>query len=238
MLSKKNHIIVGLNTFNAEFLRISIPALAKLRQSVYLIVHNGNPDTPITGRMIRDLGYRGNLHIINTPAAVGATGARLDILAEADRRKIKSSWMIFIDDTDILIDVDIPPVAAHNFAVMQNTALIKKSLLDMLRAMDNPRNYKPEDLERPHIGIVGTLVRTGMMIQTAKALGKMPDVGTDATLWGCLQTHAKHLDPCAAAIYMDHTNRISVQLGTDPVKKSDDAIVQKYSELFTDLLKS
>ena len=65
MMRRKPNIIVGLTTFNNEMLRISVPALGKIRQKFTLIVHNDNPMTTVSRRQIRKLGYCGDLQIIN-----------------------------------------------------------------------------------------------------------------------------------------------------------------------------
>lgn len=206
MLKKKNHIIIGLTTFNTELLRISIPALARLKSDIYLIINNNNPDVHIANRQIRRLGYRGKMHIINT----GTSNPKINILHEIDKRRIKSNWMLFIDDSGILTNIDIPPVSDSNYAVMQNTIVIKRRITDLLRVIDNPNNYVIDDInvavEKPHIGLTGTLLRTGL----ATAVGKLDDIESDEMLWTALGTYAKTLNPLASAIYMDSVNYIAI----------------------------
>lgn len=234
MLRKKNYIIVGLTTFNTQFLRISVPGLSRFRKSVYLIVHNDNADAHVSKSDIRKLGYRGPLHIINAAKNCGPMQARLNILDAIPKLKIQSDWMVFADDDDLLTDVEIPAVKESNFAVMQNMVFVKKRILDLLRLMDNPRDYIVDDfhiaMERPHIGIVGTLVRTDMMIGLGKLIKPiMPAVrkidallGTrppeDVVMWFYLQMYAKRLNPNAEPIYMDKANYIAVTLDFSPQK--------------------
>ena len=66
MFKRKTQILVGLTTFYNEYLHVSVPALARLGRRFTLIIHNDNPDTRVSRRQIRRLGYRGKLHIINT----------------------------------------------------------------------------------------------------------------------------------------------------------------------------
>ena len=237
MFAKKNYLIVGLTTFHNEFLRISVPGLSKLEQNIYLIVHNDNPNTRVTSRDIRKLGYRGPLHIINVKKNGGPLRARLNILAQIPKLKIQSDWMIFADDDDLLIDAEIPSVKDSNFAIMQNMVFIKKRILDLLKVIDNPNNYTVDNLnvtiERPHIGIVGTLLRTDMMVRVGALIQPiMPNIMViDSTLgtrppegivmWFYLQMYAKHLNPMAEPIYMDKTNYIAVTLDGQALTPDD-----------------
>ncbi|MDR0726613.1 MAG: hypothetical protein LBF37_00955 [Rickettsiales bacterium] len=264
MFQKKNYIVVGLTTFHTEFLRISVPPLAKLPQNIFLIVHNDNPNASVTKSDIRKLGYRGPLHVINVERNGGPLQARLNILAAIPKLRIQSDWMIFANDDDLLVDTEIPIVKDSNFAVMQNMVFIKKRILDLLKVMDNPKNYIIDNfhitMERPHIGIVGTLLRTDMMIQVGKLIQPiMPNIlvidstlGTrapeDIVMWFYLQMYAKQLNPDAEPIYMDKTNYIAVTLDFSPQKYGQNLIpddqpteyydksMQRYRDLFQEQL--
>lgn len=264
MFKKKNYIIVGLTTFHTEFLRISVPAVAKLKQDIYLIVHNDNTKTKVTKKQIRKLGYRGPLHIINNNINGGPLRARVNILAAIKKLNIKSDWMVFVDDDDLLINVDVPAVKSNHFAIMKNMIFVKKRLLDLLKIMDNPENYQVDDfhitVERPHIGIVGTMLRTDLMVQVGELIEKIIGAiyGIDATLgtrppedivmWFYLQMYAKFQDPTAEAIYMDQTNYVATNLDYSPQKYGQNLIpddmpseyyeanMRKYCDLFADLL--
>ena len=247
MFNRKEHIIVGLATFHLEFLRISIPAIGKLKQKIYLIVHNSNPAETIRRAQIRKLGFHGPIHIINARLNAGRMQSRLDTLSAAEKLRIKSQWCIFVDDGDILLDLDIPKVQSNNFAVIQNMAFIRRRLLDLLRAMDNPKNCSIDILERPHLGINGTLMRTGLMLKLGKMIESLkPQIHeTDASLgllapedmlmWTYLQMYARHEDPHATAIYMDHTNYIATNFDSEPQKYQDN-IMQRYCDLFSEIL--
>jgi hypothetical protein len=220
MLRKKEYIIIGLTTLNAEFLRISVPGLGRLKQNIFLIVHNDNPGVRITGAMIRRLGWRGPLHIINADGG-GTMQARLDILNAIPKLKIRSDWMMFADDNGMVIDADVPAVNENNYAVMQNMVFVKRRLLDLLKLMDDPKNYTVDDsnitIERPHIGIKGTLLRTDMMANLARlilpltpALRGIDAASADAAMWSWLQIYARRANPNAGPIYMDKANYIAV----------------------------
>lgn len=265
MLPKKNYIIVGLTTFDTEFLRISVPAVAKLKQKIYMVVHNDNPNTKITTYQIRRLGYRGPLHIINASKNFGPLEAKLNILFAIKDLQINSDWMVFVDDDDIITNVDIPNVQDHNFAIMQNMAIIKKRILDLFKIMDNNKNYIVDDdnivIERPHIGIAGTLVRTNIMIKMGELIDRIIDkiheiddslgyrAPDDGMMWAYLNMYTKHLNMLSAPIYMDRVNYIATSLDSvtykygkrllppDNQQKYFEGAMRRYCKLFEDLLK-
>ncbi|MDE6478442.1 MAG: hypothetical protein K2L94_04320 [Alphaproteobacteria bacterium] len=230
MFYRKNHIIVGLTTFNTEFLRISVPGLARFGRRVFLVLHNDNPAVRIRRRDIRRLGFRGRVHIINADENVGPMRARLNILATIQKLRLGHEWMVFCDDDDILTNIDIPTVAEHNFAVLQNMIEIRGRLIDVLRAMDNPCALVPDDedviLHRPHIGMAGTLVRTKLMCAVGELIADAIDAfrriddsldyraPDDAALWQAVAAYARHQNPAAAPIYMDRVNYVGTNVDT------------------------
>jgi hypothetical protein len=259
MLLKKNYIIVGLSVCHSEFLRISIPVLAQLPQNICLVVYNDNPDAPVEKSKIREFGYRGPLHIVSADHGRGQLGAWLGILAEISKRRIRSDWIIFADDGGLLIDADIPAVQDNNFAVMQNMAFIKNRILDALRVADNPKGCAAADnlnatVQRPHLGIVGTLLRTEMMIRFGDlirpivpnilAIDSISGAGMpmDAVLWSYLRIYAQRLNPNAKPIYMDKINYISLPLDATRRKYEAapaeycDMAAQRYCDLFNEHL--
>ena len=238
MFHRKNRIIVGLTTYNTEFLRISVPALARLGRRIFLIVHNDNPTVNVTRRDLRKLGYRGRVHIINARENVGALRARLNILGAIGKLKLRNEWMVFCDDDDILTNIDVPAVAPHNFAVLQNMIEIRGRLIDVLRAMDDTNKLMVDDenviLHRPHIAMAGTLVRTGIMCAVGQLINDAIDVirqidnsldyraPDDAMLWQSVVSYARHINPAATPIYMDRVNYIGTNV---------DTAAQKYGRL-------
>lgn len=266
MLLKKSYTIIGLTTFYNEFLRISVPGVAKLNQKIYLIIHNDNPNTTVTEKQIRKMGYHGPLHIINTNKNVGPLKSRLTVLSAIPDLKIKSDWMVFVDDDDILTNVDIPTVGPNTFAIMQNKTVIKRRLIDLLKIMDDPKNYIVDDnnivIDRPNVGIAGNLIRTDIMI----SLGKLVDIildkvyqvddslgyraPDDAMLWAFLTIYAKYLNPAAAPIYMDRVNYIAISLDSASQKYGThvfppnnagghfESALRRYNAILEDLLKS
>lgn len=144
MFSKKDYVIVAISSSHHELLHLSLPALSKIKQKIFLVLHNANPYKIITRTFIRSLGYRGPLKIFNDSVA--------DILSEISTLKIKSGWMILVNEGDILKNVEIPAACANNFAIIQNAELIK-------------RGIATNQILRPYAEIYGTLFRTEFVLK-------------------------------------------------------------------------
>lgn len=231
---RKHKILVGLTTFYNQYLKISVSGLAQLNRDFLLVIHNDNPETKIKKRDIRKLGYRGPVHIINTAYNKGHLKSRLAIVEWAKSRHQIPDWFVFVDDDDVLVNLDIPRVADNNFAIIQNMAVIRGRLIDVLRVVDNSSDYTIDNeniyVVRPHVGMAGTLVRGDTMTKFA---AKLADIMTaisdideslnfrppvDAMMWSGLNIFARHLDNNATPIYMDTVNYIAVDIDSAPEK--------------------
>lgn len=234
MLSKKPNLVVGLTTFNNEMLRISIPALGKINQKFFLIIYNDNPMTTVTKKQIRRLGYCGDIHIINGSENCGLLRARTNIINEIPKLKIKSDWIIFNDDDDIITDLTIPNVAPENNAIVQNAVVIKHRLMDLLRVMENPNDYIIDGenvvLARPNVSFPGTLFRTKYLSAVFKliscayeeikkiddSLDYMPPI--DAMMRLFFAIYSQRTGDNSTPIYMDKINYIKIDLDTNTKK--------------------
>ncbi|MDL2295903.1 hypothetical protein LJC18_03805 [Lachnospiraceae bacterium OttesenSCG-928-E19] len=209
MLLKKNYIIVGLTAYHHEFLRISVPAVARLKQKVFLVIYNDNPDINITKSQITDLGYRGPVHIINTHQNVGTLKSKLEIVDHITQSNIKSDWMVFVNESDILMDVDIPNVTSQNYAVLLNKAIINDRPLDLIRAMDDPHKYIEQNhtkIVHPYGDINGAFIRTNIITDMDKT-----NIIDNNSLLAGLGAHARTIYADAAPIYMDRINYIAIE---------------------------
>ena len=204
-MHKKSDIVIGLTTFDNTMLRISVPAIGRIRQKFHLIIFNDNPTTTITRRQIRKLGYCGDLQVINSD-----------------------------ENDDILIDADIPNVSDDNFAVIQNAIVLRHRVSDLLRAMENPTDVCPDDenviLLRPHLGLAGTPVRASILFELLKiqepatnavsrivsGLNFVPPI--DAIMWNMVNMLAREKNPNAVPIYMNKVNYIKCDLDTPHIK--------------------
>ncbi|MCM1294275.1 MAG: hypothetical protein NC311_01800 [Muribaculaceae bacterium] len=234
MFGKKIDLIIGLTTFHNELMRISVPALSRLRGRFLLIIYNDNPTTNVTRRDIRRLGYRGRLHIINGTENVDTMRARMEIVRVASKLHHVPKWIIFINDNDILVNADIPDVGLDVFAVMQNSISLRRRVADLVSAIANPDACVPDGenavLVRPNIGICGIPLRfsvmRGLNDTVAQIYDKMHEIDDsldfrppfDAIMWTMLNTYARHINPTASPIYMDTVNYITTNLDTSPIK--------------------
>lgn len=234
MFYKRTRIIVGMTTLYNEYLGISIPGLARLGKKITLIIYNGNPDTKVKKSYIRRLGYRGKLYIVNGGHNLGQLRARLAIVDFVRKKKLNADWFIFVDDDDILTNVVIPNVSENNFAIIQNMAVVRTRLIDVLRVARDATNYTIDNeniyLVRPHVGLAGTLVRYSAILRMAdimnNALQSISDVDesltfrppVDMMMWSALNIIARHDNERATPIYMDTINYIATDVDTCPTK--------------------
>lgn len=228
MFKTKVRVVVGITTFYNDFLGLSVPALRRLPSDFMLIVYNDNPDTVVKRGQIRRLGYSGPLRIINGAQNVGTLQARLNILEYVQKHNIIPQWVVLADDDNILVNIDTPNVGDDNFAVIQNMAVIKSRLVDVMRAMNNPQNCVPDsdniELVRPHVGLAGTLVRWDAMRRMGNVLRQMQqeisDIDeslsfrppVDPMMWNALTAIVRNDNPQAMPIYMDAVNYIATNL--------------------------
>ena len=234
MFRTKTNFIVGLTTYNTENLEISVRGLAQLNKEFVLIVCADNPDKKVTKKQIRSLGYKGPLHIINNQYNVGTLNARLAILKAVRERKINAEWVIFVDDDDILTNIDTPVVSQDNFAIVQNMVVLRTRLIDVLRVMKKPADYTVDNenvfLVRPHIGITGTLIRINIALRMLDVMNdaqqEISDINerlsfrppVDMMMWSALNIIAQHDNQNATPIYMDRVNYIATDIDTAPTK--------------------
>ena len=234
MFYKRTRIIVGMTTLYNEYLGISIPGLARLGKKFTLIIYNDNPDTKVKKSYIRRLGYRGKLYIANGGHNIGQLRARLAIVDFVRKKKLNADWFIFVDDDDILANIVIPNVSKNNFAIIQNMAVVRTRLIDVLRVARNATNYTIDNeniyLVRPHVGLAGTLVRYSAILRMAdvmnNALQSISDVDesltfrppVDMMMWSALNIIARHDNERATPIYMDTINYIATDVDTCPTK--------------------
>lgn len=225
MRSKRNLVVVGLTTFNTEMLKISIPAIARISTKFTLIIHNDNPDSTVTTRDIRRMGYRGRLHIINETQNVGLRVGRLRILDAAARIAPNAEWIIYTDDDDILLSADIAPVLQNNFAIIHSCMVVKHRIADLIKASIYPEQIVPDGeniiLKRPNMGMRGTAIRIDFMRGLAilmhacaehlneidASLEYLPPV--DAMMWNALVKYAHKIAPNSTPIFMDSVNYIA-----------------------------
>lgn len=259
-MRKKSDVIVGMTTFNNEMLRISVPALGKLRQKFTLIIYNDNPSTTVSRRQIRRMGYCGDLHIINCVQNIGIMRARMEIIRAANEIA-SAQWIVFCNDDDMLTDVEIPNVAPDNFAIIRNAMIIRHRVCDLVRAIENTTDIDVDgenvEIMRPNLGLAGNPVRMGVLNgmrrvaeQVMDAILKIDDgleylPPVDTVMWAFVNVYARHQNPNAVPIYMDQTGYIKNAVDSArmkygrlarPMRNADEQYrraIAKYTDVFT-----
>ncbi len=234
MLFSKPNLVIGITTFNNEMLSLSIPTLLKLNKKFLLIIHNDNPMTTLSKKQIRQIGYHGQLHIINSTETVGLFKSRMAIIKHVKTLTTIPEWIIFSDDDDIITDVSIPNVSSEIFAIIQNSAIIRHRLLDLLKIIKSPKDVDIDAenvvVSKPNMGFAGTLIRTNTVIRFYDFLLPITDsikqisdaldyrAPEDIMMWHLLNMYTKSFHPNITPIYMDKLNYIKIALDTSNVK--------------------
>ena len=226
----RRNIIVAITTFDADALRISLPPLNRFGRRITLVVHNDNPDFVLTTRMIHQIGWRGRTYIINADKNYGELESRIRIAEFIRDEKVLGDWIVFLDDDDVLLDAYAPDVPDDIFAVLYNATTVSDKITDLFKISPSWSNGTKYGKTGPHFDILGTMVRTGTMLEYCDFLRQnlnaiyeftdsvkyYPPFG--AMMWAGLNAfmHVRHKD--MSQIYTDKTNYVSIKLGRSTTK--------------------
>ena len=243
---------MAITTFDLDALRISVPPLRGFSRRAILIIHNDNSNAELNRATVKKLGWRGELHIINSSENRGEVGARIAILDYMVANNMKPDWVLFADDDDVIINIDVPTVDANNFAVIQNTTVLSGDISDVFKISQNWVNGSDYGDTGPRFGIAGALIRLPMLIEFADFIRPLLPhmyhianatryrVPWSTVMWNGLNIFARARHPDASPIYMNQTNYVAIKLGratqkygkTIPTKQTGEKIIQKFNELF------
>ena len=255
MMRQNSRIIIGLTTFNHEFLQISVAGLARISKKVSLIIYNDNPCRTLKHHDVRKLGFRGRLHIINTCENVGVFRARVAILEYIHKNKISASWFMFANDDDIVLNSVVPSVDKNVFAFMGNAVVIRSRVLDVLRVMNNPDDYTIDGVDTqlyaPYVAMAGTLIRLNNILEFGDFLTTvMPDlleiisdnpflVPSDSIMWQMFVEYMRTMHPELSPIYMNQTNYLMTKLNNSfyPTNIQRDSMIARSTALVTAALR-
>ena len=248
MFNKKSNIVVAITTSDFDALRISVPPLRALRRRFTLVIHNDNPNQKLTPHMVRKLGWRGRMHIINSEKNLGELESKLNLVEFIRDKKIPCDWIMIANDTDVVIDVEIPNVDNNTFAIVHNAVTIFESVADIFKISPKWVNGAPIGKTGPHFDIVGTMIRADILFEFSEFIRQMlPDiykmlsqtkshVPASTLLWAGLNTfmHGRH--PEMSPIYMNTTNYVAIKIGQmGPVNvvvtKAVSAITKKFAKI-------
>ncbi|MCL2338522.1 MAG: glycosyltransferase [Proteobacteria bacterium] len=158
-------------TYYPENLRLSLSRLNHYKDYPFkLLVHNDNPAYTIDRQTLSDHGFIRDdvpIHIVNSPTNLAHFRARMNcIRALKENPSLRSQWMLFIDDDDILLT---PRLIDERFPVLNHNALVVHRLREVLSLIDDPvyvsgRSPFMEE-EKPKMGCVGIPYDTETFIE-------------------------------------------------------------------------
>lgn len=228
MVRNKDNLIVGLTTFNHEFLKISVSGLGRVGKNVTLVIYNDNPCRKLTHRTLRHMGFRGRVHVINGDENLGQFMARMAIIEYVQKNNLDAPWFMFANDDDIVLNTLVPIIDKNNYAVMGNAVIIAKRVLDILRVMENPNDYTIDGIDTqmiaPNVSMSGTFIRTSCLVEYMNFVSKITSqisdiisdipfmVPVDLFMWNMFVEYMRVSHPQMSPIYMNQTNYLMTKL--------------------------
>ena len=225
MSMKKQNLVLIITTFDSDALRISVPPLARVARHTTLVIYNDNPGTCVTRHMIRHMGWRGGLQIVNSDKNSGEFGARIAAIRYLMTKKFHADWIMVADDDDIVLDTDVPAAPENVFAVVRNATTISDNLTDIFKVRQSWTDGTEYGKTGPHFAITGTAIRARYLYEFADFIEHiMPEIEDTIRhtryrlpiaemMWNCLNAFMRVLHPTATPIYMNKTNYVAVKMG-------------------------
>jgi hypothetical protein len=147
-------------TYYPENLLISLSRLRGYHDYPFkLIIHNDNPDRPISMNYVMGILNRVDVPIFihNNSQNVGCFNSRMNVIRlMKENPDMRSRWFIFIDDDDVLLR---PRLRESYAPVLNQNALVVRRLRDVLSLIKDPDYYPGRsefmEEERPKAGCVG-----------------------------------------------------------------------------------
>ena len=243
MFKNKKNLVIAITTADLDALRISVPPLRDFAHCATLVIYNDNSDTKLTRPVIKKLGWRGQVHIINADQACGELQARIGLMKFIVAHCADAEWTQFVNDTDVLINTEIPDVSKNAFAVVQNATILSNKVTDIFKISHKWATGTEYGKTGPRFDIAGPILRTmflgefcaflePLVPQIEKLAGKahnQPSVG--AIMWAALTAFMRARYPYTAPIYMNRTNYVAITMGTG-TNDAHSKLLQKYNELF------
>ena len=230
MFKSKTNLAVVITVMDADALRISVPALVKIGRAFTLIIYNDNPNQNIERRMLRRMGWRGPLHIINADKNYGEFESRINAVKSMRGLKILCDWIVFLDADDVLLDAGVPNVTENIFAIVQNATTISDNITDIFKITPSWVNGGGQGNNGPHFEITGTIICRCVLDEFADFITEiLPKLNRDLrhtryrvpiaqVLWLALKAFMQLRHPDMSPIYMNQTNYVAIKMGHAPVK--------------------
>lgn len=229
MFNKNPRFIVAVNNSNLDALRVSVPPLRRFKNKFNLVVFNGGADEKTLLRMVRNLGWRGNLHIINSEKNLAELDAYIAMIDFVRDSKIDAEWIMTLGDSDVLIDACVPNVSDNIFAIVQDATSLCDSHIDLFKI--NPAWVHGTDCGKtgPHFEINGTMIRAKVLFEfidfirpiliQIKKIIREEKCSLSMAMWEMLNTMMRARHPEMSPIYMNQTNYVAINLGTIGAKR-------------------
>lgn len=197
---------VIVTTYHLDNLIISLRSIDKLDHEFNLLIHNDNPKNIVTKELLQEYIPLKSPVIINQKVNQGLLKSRLECIKYLkDHQEFKTEYFIFVDDDDMLVDLD----HTVTYKKVTTDVLIISYISDLLRCISNKvefnrlRKYNRE----PCYGIRGNYFKTDNFIKFYEYLiGFLPtlyevmgsdhiNAGEDDILDGLYYLFEKHKNP-------------------------------------------
>jgi hypothetical protein len=230
MFNKRQNLVVAIINSDMDAMRVSVPPLRRFGRKFGLVIFNNYADAKFLLRMVRNLGWRRKLQIVNSEKNLSDMDAYIATIDSVRDSKINAEWIMFIGDTDVLIDACVPKVSDDVFAIVQNATTISDSHIDLFKI--NPAWVRGTDCGKtgPHFEINGTMIRTNVLFEfvdfirpiliQAKKIIREEKCSPSMAIWEMLNTMMRARHPEMSPIYMNQTNYVAINLGYAGAKRA------------------
>ena len=229
MFNKNPRFVVAINNSCLDALRVSVPPLRRFRGKFDLVVYNNDVDVKTLSRMVRNLGWHGKLHIVNSEKNLSELDAYIAMIDFLRNSTIDAEWVMFVGDTDVLIDAKLPNISDDVFAIVQNATTLCDSHVDLFKINPNWTGGTDCGKTGPHFEINGTAIRATVLfefvdfirpilIQVKKIL-REEKCSLSMAIWEMLHVMMRTRHPEMSPIYMNQTNYVAINLGTIGAKR-------------------
>ena len=243
MFKGKKNLVIAIMTRDMDALRVSVPPLRGFSRKATLIIYNDNTDIKLQKSEIKKLGWGGDVHIINTEVPHGEISGRVEMMEYIVKHCANAEWTVFVNDTDVLIDADIPNVSENTFAIVQNATTLAGNLIDIFKISHSWATGTEYGQTAPRFDITGPMLRTVFLGEFAafiKPLLSQIEKNTPTShsavpfgvvMWTALGAFMHAQYPYTAPIYMNRTNYVAIKIGLRS-GTTNAKTLQKYIQFF------
>ncbi len=244
MFKHKPRVTVIITVYNFDALRMSVPVLRRCGHGFDLVVCNYNSNITLTRKRMRHIGWRRRVYIVNADKCNGEFESRIHAIEFIKLKGIKSDWILFLGENDVLLDVSVPVIDPGVFAILQRHVVLSQHVGDIFKICRAWRNGTDVGRVETHIDICGTLVRSGVLFEYIAFLAPfIPQlrillrqthnrIRSGVVFWHGLGMFMRQLHPETSAIYMNQINYVSTRFGDDIHGYPGARVMARWSEFF------